>query len=370
MQELAAREGSVNQLPTTAITARFTLQREGFQLQTAISIPYHGVTALFGKSGSGKTTLLRCIAGLEKARGFLQVGEQIWQDDEVFVPAHQREVGYVFQESNLFPHLSVNKNLRYGLKRRLSETNGLSLAEVTQLLGIEDLLRRMPGELSGGQRQRVGIARALLTNPKILLMDEPLASLDLTSKAEILPYLHELHQRLSIPIIYISHVPAEFVTFADFMVLLEAGKTLAQGPINTLLTRTDLPLAHLDEACAVIKGAVIDHDEHFHLTNLVVRGGKVAIPINRLPKHHQVRVRVLAKDVSIALVPSQQSSISSIFPVRIQSFQTMQDPSKVLIKLDMGGEFLLAKITARSSELLGLTTDQLVYAQVKSVALV
>jgi len=354
---------------TNNIIAQFRLNRGDFQLTSEMTLPYRGVTALFGKSGSGKTTILRCIAGLEKAQGRLQVGEQIWQNDDVFIPPHQRAVGYVFQDSNLFPHLTVAKNLNYALKRQLSRDNALSFDEVTGLLGIQEYLQRMPSELSGGQRQRVGIGRALLSNPKIMLMDEPLASLDLHSKAEILPYLNQLHNRLDIPIIYISHVPEEFVTFADFMVLLDAGKVMAAGEINDLLTRTDLPLAHLDEACAVINAKVIDHDEKYHLSNLAVRGGKISIPINKFPLKHKVRIRVLAKDVSLALTPSEQSSISSIFPVRIHSIQDMQDPSKVLIKLDMGGEFLLAKITRRSLHNLGLSTDQLVYAQVKSVAL-
>lgn len=193
----------------TTIQARLRLDWPGFTLDVDLSLPCHGVTALFGPSGSGKTTLLRCIAGLERApQGFLAVNGEIWQDGKHWLPTHMRPLGYVFQEASLFSHLSVMGNLRYGLKR-LSDDQHKSLDQVIELLGIEHLLDRKPDRLSGGERQRVGIARALAVRPRILLMDEPLAALDLQRKQEILPYLERLHEELAIPVLYVSHSPDE-----------------------------------------------------------------------------------------------------------------------------------------------------------------
>lgn len=353
-----------------SVSATLRLVRQNFLLDVSIEIPSRGITALFGMSGSGKTTLLRCIAGLEKAdSGELRIGDELWQTNSFFLPVHKRSIGYVFQESNLFEHLTVMKNLCYGYKRIPESKRKIPLDDAITLLGIGDFLQRMPAELSGGQRQRVAIARALLASPRLLLMDEPLASLDLQSKAEILPYLETLPSKLSIPIIYVSHSPDEVVRIADHMVLLDNGQVQAQGAVNDLLTRTDLPLAHLDEACAVIKGRVIAHERHYHLTYLEITGGKVAVSYMDLPIGYSVRIRILARDVSLALQAEQNTSISNVFPVRINSITPTRDPAKVLVKLDTGGEQILAQITARSVDTLQLSSDQIVYAQVKSVAL-
>lgn len=352
------------------IQAAFTLTRDNFALDVAFTIPAKGVTALFGSSGSGKTTVLRCMAGLEKpSSGKLQVAGKLWQSESFFLPAYKRPIGYVFQDSNLFKHLTVERNLHYGLKRIAPDQQQIPFDEAVKLLGLESFLGRFPAELSGGQRQRVAIARALLTSPELLLMDEPLASLDIQSKAEILPYLETLNSTLSIPIVYVSHSPDEVVRIADTMVLLSKGKVRAQGTVNELLTRTDLPLAHLDEACAVVNGTVVEHDRKFHLTYLSITGGKVAVSYKDLPVGSPVRVRILARDVSLALQPGQQSSITNVFPVKVSNIIETTDPAKAVIKLDMGGEHLLATITARSVAMLDLTADQIVYAQVKSVAL-
>lgn len=353
------------------ITASFKLKRKQFSLNADFTAPMSGVTALFGHSGSGKTTVLRCLAGLEKqADGTLIVGNEIWQNEHTFTPPHKRPIAYVFQESHLFDHLSITQNLTYGMKRTPAKQQRIDLNEAINLLGINDLLTHKTTQLSGGQRQRVAIARALLSSPQLLLMDEPLASLDIEGKAEILPYLERLHDELKIPIIYVSHAPDEVVRIADQMVLMKAGEVLAQGEINELLTRTDLPLAHLEEACSVIKGKVLRHNKEFHLTYLKIPGGSVAVSYKDLPQDHPVRVRILARDVSLALMPNEgNSSITNVLPVKICAIDATSDPARKLITLDMCGEKILAGITALSISLLNIEVGKRMYAQIKSVAL-
>lgn len=216
------------------IHMRLKLDYPGFGLDVDLQLPGRGVTALYGHSGSGKTTCLRCIAGLERAdQGFIQVNDEVWQDSDnkVFVAPHKRALGYVFQEASLFPHLSVLANLEFGLKRIPKPQRRVDMAHASELLGISHLLDRHPQHLSGGERQRVGIARALLTSPKLLLMDEPLAALDAQRKSEILPYLQRLHDELDIPVLYVSHSQDEVARLADHIVLLSHGKALASGPM-------------------------------------------------------------------------------------------------------------------------------------------
>jgi len=209
------------------IQARFRIEHPGFALALDLHLPGRGVTALFGHSGSGKTSCLRCFAGLDRPRdGYLRVNGELWQDSASgqFLAPHQRPIGYVFQDANLFPHLSVRRNLAFGQQRIAAASRRVALEQALELLGIEHLLQRMPASLSGGERQRVAIARALLTSPRLLLMDEPLASLDLKRKQEVLPYLERLHQELEIPVLYVSHAPDEVARLADHLVLLENGQ--------------------------------------------------------------------------------------------------------------------------------------------------
>ena len=351
------------------IIAAFKITKQNFTLDVDLNLPSRGVTALFGLSGSGKTTLLRCIAGLENTKlGFLKFEDDIWQNRHYFVPVHKRNIGYVFQDSNLFEHLNVLENLHYGLKR-LKKNQQVTIDHVIEFLNLSPLLAQFPTQLSGGQKQRVAIARALLSNPRLLLMDEPLASLDLQSKSEILPYLDNISTEFKIPIIYVSHSPDEVVRIADNMILMDQGKVVAQGLVNEMLTRFDLPLAHLDEASAVVHGHVFNHEPEYHLTHVKIAGGKVAISLADYVIGEKVKVRILAKDISLAQQPGQNTSITNVFPVRVSEIKPCPDPAKVLVKLDMGGESLLSQITSKSCHNLGLATDQIVYAQVKSVAL-
>jgi molybdate transport system ATP-binding protein len=224
------------------VGVQFQLDYGRFQLDVDLAIPNSGITVLFGHSGSGKTTLLRCIAGLQQApHGFLQINGKVWQDSErnIFLPTYRRPLGYVFQEANLFPHLTVAANVEFGVKRIGKSTGPVIFQDVVELLGISHLLKCLPHSLSGGERQRVAIARALVLNPDILLMDEPLASLDFKRKQEILPYLNQLHQQTHIPILYVTHSQQEVMHLADYVVIMEEGRVLASGTLSETMNYLD-----------------------------------------------------------------------------------------------------------------------------------
>jgi molybdate transport system ATP-binding protein len=352
-----------------SIRARFTIPRQEFLLDVDMQIPARGVTALFGPSGCGKTTLLRAMAGMERCHdGFLQVGDMLWQDGDIFVPPHQRPLGYVFQEASLFPHLNVRRNLEYGVKRVAASERRVSMEQAIELLGITPLLQRRPHQLSGGERQRVAIARALAVSPRILLMDEPLSALDLARKQEILPYLESLHDELDIPVLYVSHAPDEVARLADHLVLLEKGRISASGPIGEMLTRLDLPLAHGSDAAALFQARVAAHDAEFDLTYLDFPGGRFTVTRKDLPLGHCVRLRVTARDVSLTLEHQTDTSIQNIFAATIDEM-IPEGSAQVVVRLNCGGIPMLALLTRKSATNLGLAPGKVVYAQAKSVAL-
>ena len=354
------------------IHACFDFAYPGFALHADIRFPAHGITALFGPSGSGKTTLLRCIAGLERAQGgLLQVHDEVWQDGTRFLPVHRRRLGYVFQEASLFPHLSVRRNLEYGLQRIPEAERKVHLEQVVAWLGLNKLIARSdPAGLSGGERQRVAIGRALLTSPSLLLMDEPLSALDAASKQEIFPYLEQLHSELEIPVLYVSHALDEVARLADHLVLLEQGRIIASGTLGEMLSRLDLPTAHLDEAGAVIEARVAMHDEAYHLTRLDFSGGSLWVSKVGRAVGSVVRARVLARDVSVAITMPHDSSISNILAARIVEIRD-EGPDLVSLRLAVGGtQSILSRITRRSRDQLGLAVGMEVFAQVKSVALI
>ena len=352
------------------INAQFSLKRDGFALDADFSAPASGVTALFGPSGSGKTTLLRCIAGLERASGTLNMNGEVWQDKTTFLPVHQRPLGFVFQEASLFTHLSVRANLEYGYKRIAPAERKVPLEQVVEWLGLSHLIERGdPAKLSGGERQRVAIGRALLTSPRILLMDEPLSALDTRSKQEILPYLERLHLELDIPVLYVSHSMDEVVRLADHLVLIEQGRVIASGALRETLSRLDLPTAHFDDAGAVIEATVAQQDETYHLTRLDFEVGSLWVSRVEQPFGTRVRARVLARDVSIATQAPHGSSINNILNARIEEICD-ERPDKVIVRMKVGIDaMLLSRITRRSRDLLALSVGMEVYAQVKSVAL-
>lgn len=355
----------------SGITARLGLALGEFRLDASFEAPGRGVTALFGHSGSGKTTLLRCLAGLERASdGYLEVNGEIWQDDAkgLHLPTHCRQLGYVFQEASLFSHLNVRRNLEYGWKRIPAVQRRVGFDQAVELLGIGHLLDRSPAHLSGGERQRVAIARALLSSPRLLLMDEPLAALDLASKKDILPYLERLHNELSIPVIYVSHSPDEVARLADHMVLMDRGKTVASGPLHAMLARLDLPLAHGDEAGVVVDTVIGRHDDAFHLTRLDYSGGSISVARQTHAPGHPIRLRIHARDVSLALGRHDDSSILNILPAQVVEIAD-ENPSQVMVRLDTGGVPLLARVTRKSCTMLNLQPGTSVFAQVKSIAL-
>lgn len=352
------------------IRAHFKLQLESFVLDATFSAPAAGVTALFGPSGSGKTTLLRCIAGLERAAGSLQVDGETWQDENTFVATHKRPLGYVFQEASLFPHLSVRANLEYGFRRIAPAERKVQPDQVVEWLGLSRLIERNdPAQLSGGERQRVAIGRALLTSPRILLMDEPLSALDTASKQDILPYLERLHRELKMPVLYVSHALDEVARLADHLVLLEQGRVIASGSLHETLARLDLPTAHFDDAGAVIEATVTQQDEKYQLTRVDFAGSHLWVGKLGQPSGTRVRARVLARDVSIATQAPQGSSINNILNARIEEIRD-EGADKVIVRMMVGeSHMLLSRITRRSCDMLRLTVGMDVYAQVKSVAL-
>jgi molybdate transport system ATP-binding protein len=351
------------------VRALLKVDHPGFSLEVDLDLPGRGVSALFGPSGCGKTTCLRAIAGLQHAPGAqVTINGEAWQDGDMFLPTHRRPLGYVFQETRLFAHLDVQRNLEYGMKRVAAAERRVSLAQAVELLGIGHLLARRPGTLSGGERQRVGIARALATSPRLLLMDEPLASLDLQRKREILPYLERLHAELDMPVIYVSHAPDEVARLADHLVLLDAGRVVASGPANALLTRLDLPLAHGDAAGAVIAAVVTSYDAGYGLTQLAFAGGTLRLPHSGARIGQPVRVRIQARDVSLTLQPHAATSVLNILPATVADLAE-DGPAQVMVGLDVGGTRMLARITRKSAELLRLSVGSAVHAQVKGVAI-
>jgi molybdate transport system ATP-binding protein len=355
------------------IQARFQLERGDFSMDLDLQLPGRGVTALYGESGSGKTTCLRCIAGLDRPTlGFVEVNGEVWQDSErgVFVPPHQRALGYVFQEASLFDHLSVRDNLLFGLKRVAAAQRRVDINHTTGLLGIGHLLDRPPHNLSGGERQRVGIARALLTSPRLLLMDEPLAALDTRRKNEILPYLQRLHDELDIPVLYVSHSQDEVARLADHIVLLEAGRALASGPIGETLARLDLPLAMGDDAGVVIQGKVVGYDPDYQLLTLALPDSQLNVRVTHTPLAvgQPLRFKVQARDVSLSLANDAQTSILNRLPVTVVSELASDNAAHVLIRLEATGTPLLARITRYSRDQLKLHPGQVLWAQIKAVA--
>lgn len=350
--------------------ASFRIERGDFTLDVDLDLPARGVSALFGHSGSGKTTCLRAIAGLERAPGgYVALGNEVWQDEArgLFVPTHRRALGYVFQEASLFSHMSVRANLEFGLKRVAGGERRFALGPVAEMLGIGTLLERSPSSLSGGERQRVAIARALLSSPRLLLMDEPLAALDLKRKQEILPYLERMHDELSIPIVYVSHAPDEVARLADHLVLLEAGRVAASGPLGELLARADLPAVFADETGVVLDTVLAEHEED-GLSRLQFQGGALLVGRRKEAIGSHLRCRIHARDVSLALERPQRSSIVNLLPAVVTAAAATDTPGHVLVHMRMGETMLLARISERSRRELAIRPGLPVWAQIKAVA--
>jgi molybdate transport system ATP-binding protein len=360
------------------------LQRDGFELDLNLQLPGRGVIAFSGPSGSGKTTALRVLAGLEpQAQGRVAVSGEVWQNSAkaTWVPVHRRALGLVFQEASLFEHLTVEGNLKFGHRRTPPAQRRHRWDQALTLLGIGHLLQRRPHELSGGERQRVAIARALAASPRVLLMDEPLAALDAARKAEILPWLEQLHEQLDIPVVYVTHSTDEIARLADHLVLLDNGHVRASGPVMDLLTRLDLPLSHGDEAAALIEARTCGLSPGDGLRALDFSGGRLLLPQTRsvpLPEGQRVRVRIQARDVSLSLVEPQQTSVLNILPATVTDLSD-DGPGQVLVGLSVKSgngssetlpTRLLSRISQVSAQRLGIAPGLPVFAQIKGVAMV
>ena len=355
------------------IEARFAGRLGAFAFDFALNAPPRGVTALYGPSGCGKTTLLRCIAGLNRVRdGHCRVNGELWQDGaRLFAPTHRRSLGYVFQEASLFPHLSVKANLRFGAPPAGAPPT-IGWDEVVDLCGLALLLDRAPRDLSGGERQRVALGRALLSQPRLLLMDEPLSALDAAAKADILPFLERLRDRLSLPALYVTHDMTEVERLADHLALIDRGRVIAAGPLAELQSDPALPLAAARGAAVTLTGTIAAIDDAYGLTTVAVRGGAFAAPGRLGPVGARRRLRVLAGDVSLAPGPPGPSSILNVLPARVLSIKTVAANELVAVLglgADGAGDRILARVTRRSWERLGLSEGVSVHAQVKGVAL-
>ena len=345
------------------------LPRAGFTLDLDVQLAPSGITALFGPSGAGKTSVLRCVAGLERAKpGVVRIGGETWQDETTFVPAWRRAVGYVFQEASLFDHLDVRGNLEYGRKR--ARTTGASLDAASELLGIGALLGRRPASLSGGEKQRVAIARAIASAPRLLLLDEPLAAVDIARRNEILPWLVKLRDELKLPMLYVTHSIDEAARLADRVVLVDAGRVRASGPAREILARIDTSSMFGDDAGAMLEGMIAERDERWLLARVDFDGRSLWLRDAGLAVGKPVRLRVLARDVSIATQEPQGSSIQNIIAATVEEVAQDVHPSQVMVRLRCGDAALLSRVTARAADSLALAPGLRVWAQVKSVALV
>lgn len=354
------------------LVAHFEVRYPTFHLNVDLDVPMSGITAIFGPSGSGKTTLLRCLAGLERAPdGFMQFGNDVWQDEKIdlCLPLYKRPIGYVFQEPRLFPHYNVRANLLYGYQRIPVEARRVEIDQVVAILGISHLLERRIHNLSGGEQQRVAIGRALLTSPKLLLLDEPLASLDIHRKQELLPFIRRLHEELDTPVLYVSHSTSEILHLANRVILLNEGHVVGVGMLNEILTslqfRGNLGSHRVG---AVLDACVTSHDPPYGLTQLDFKGQSLFVPIQSIALGKSVRVHILSNDVSLVVGRTNSpTSVLNILEATIVEVWEINQ-SSVDVLLDIGAP-LVASITKKSLATLGLKPGQRVFAHIKAVAL-
>lgn len=352
---------------------KIQVQRPEFNVDAEFAIPEKGVLGIFGQSGAGKTTLLRCVAGLEaKVKGRIVVNGETWLDDRKNLSSQQRNIGYIFQESRLFPHLTVAKNLVYGADRRPSrhsakDTN-IDREQLLELLNLRHLLARYPFQLSGGEKQRVAIGRALLKNPQMLLLDEPLASLDDRRKREILPFLDKLHEQLSIPMLYVSHSMEEVSRLCDHLLVMEQGVIKFAGSIRDALISAASPLATSENSMALLEGNVSKQEKDFQLSTVHTVNGNAFQVQGVLPIGQHVRLRVQASDVSLTRTAAIDSSILNIIEGVVLAVIEQQG-AHVLLQLDINNDILLARITRKSYQFLNLDINEKVFVQIKAVSI-
>jgi molybdate transport system ATP-binding protein len=359
------------------LSVRFKKQRGDFNLDVAFSAPTPGLIALFGRSGCGKSTVVNLLAGLlTPDEGSVRLGNDVLHDSaaRINVPAERRRIGYVFQDARLFPHLDVLGNLRYGEKRARVQPHAIRFDDIVDLLGLRALLKRRPHQLSGGERHRVALGRALLSQPRLLLLDEPLASLDLARREELLPYLESLRDRLAIPMVYVSHQFDEVLRLATHVVLMEAGGVLAEGDLAAVSVRPELrAIVGADSVGAVVEGDVHHIDTPAGLATIRVGSNEVSVSVNGLqtPLHdaaRRVRVQLLARDLILATEPPRGLSVRNTLHGTIAAMSADIEHTQ-LVEIDIGGPRVMARVTQAASAELGLRAGQSVWVLVKAVSL-
>jgi molybdate transport system ATP-binding protein len=353
-----------------SLALTLSVARAGFTLDVRMEVAEARFVALVGPSGAGKSTVLRAVAGFERAvSGVVRFDGETWQGPAQFVPAHLRPIGFVFQDAALFPHLDVMENLRFGLTRVSAAQRRITVDDVVDLLGIAPLLGRPTATLSGGERQRVALGRALLTSPRLLLCDEPLASLDAESRAQIIPYLRAVQRALRLPTLYVTHTQPELMRLAEDVVYLEAGRVRAQGPINDVLTDPALPLSRGDDAGAALDLPVVALEPEYHLMQLALGEARLTVSHSGARVGERVRVIVRARDVGVSTLRPEQTSILNVVGARVLAIELERDPAHRLVRLATHGHVLLARVTLKAVLQLGLAPGGAAYAHVKSVAL-
>jgi molybdate transport system ATP-binding protein len=358
------------------------LIQSNFFLKLETKISSTGVTVLFGDSGCGKTSLLRCLSGFEhRAKGRIRFNGKVWLDNQVYVKPEQRNIGYVFQKSNLFSHLNVKQNILYATKTRrfkkLISKCGASHSElfdfdsIVEFFDLAKLLHQDISTLSGGEQQKVAIARTLLSQPQLLLMDEPLNGLDQDNKKRLLPYIENLHKQLRIPIIYVTHSQSELAYIAEDLIMMKQGKIIAQGSYRSMINDLNSPLPNREGSYSILDCEVSEVDQNYQLAKLSFKSVTFLMPLADLSVGQKVRARILAKDIILSIVKPEKSSVLNVLLGRVAEIKSagLSEPSQCLVNMDVCGSIITAKISRLSKEQLEIEPNKFLFIQVKAMAL-
>jgi len=354
-----------------SIKVHFKKSFNNFELDAEFSIPGQGFTILFGPSGTGKSTLLNCMAGITKAdQSFFKIDGHLLDDSykKINVPSHQRHIGYVFQDKNLFPHLTVEQNLHYAIKRNQKQSQHFSFHDVVDIFKIAPLLSQMPSQLSGGQKQRIALARAILSQPDILILDEPLSALDYAAKQELMPYLLTIHAELKLPVIYVSHDLREIFQLGDYILIIDQGRIIDQGKLIDLCLTQPL-LTQQEGSSFILQGNVVEISDTYRTTKIDISGQEFILTGTKWKPGQQLRILVHASDVSLSLSRADDSSILNILHSEIVDIVEVDD-EKYLLKLSFADTIILSMISQHSFKKLALKTGNKVYAQIKATAII